>query len=172
MMKSSMALNLRQAIDVLESAIKDTSQDLPEELFLFVSRITPLVNVDLLIKNNYNQALLTWRDDAYWAPGWHIPGGIVRHQETFADRIRAVAKNELGTAVEFNPIHIAINEVIIRNRSNRSHFISLLYRCRLTGQPAENLRFKGVSPKHGEWMWHDTCPDNILKVHEMYKGFM
>ncbi len=172
MMKSSMDLNLRNAIDVLEASIHDPSHGLPEELFLFISRITPLVNVDLLIKNNNNQTLLTWRDDAYWDPGWHIPGGIIRHQETFADRIKAVAKNELGAAVEFNPIHLAMNEVIIKKRSNRSHFISLLYSCKLSTQPAEYLRFKGVSPKHGEWMWHDACPDNILKVHEMYKGFM
>ncbi len=172
MSKMNEDLNFKKAIDVLESSIQDPSKELPEELFLFVSRITPLINVDLLIKNDKNQVLLTWRDDKYWDPGWHIPGGIIRHKETFADRIKTVAKNELGTEVEFNPIPLAMNEVIIKERRDRSHFISLLYSCELLTQPAESLRCDGDFPKHGEWMWHDTCPANILKVHEMYKGFM
>jgi ADP-ribose pyrophosphatase YjhB (NUDIX family) len=167
-----MDLNLRNAIVVLESSIHDPSKGLPEEVFLFISRITPLINVDLLIKNDENHTLLTWRDDVYCDPGWHIPGGIMRHKETFADRIKAVAKNELGAQVEFNPIHLAMNEVIIKERKDRSHFISLLYSCRFLTQPEEKLRCNGYSPKHSEWMWHDTCPDSILKVHEMYKGFM
>ena len=167
-----MDLNLRKAIDVLESSIQDPSKGLPEEVFLFISRITPLINVDLLIKNDENQTLLTWRDDVYCDPGWHIPGGIIRHKETFADRIKAVAKNELGAEVEFNPIPLAMNEVIIKKRRNRSHFISLLYSCRFLTQPAEKLRCNGNSPKHAEWMWHDTPPDNILKVHEMYRNFI
>jgi len=172
MSKMNQDLNLKKIIDALESSIHDPSKGLPEEVFLFISRITPLINVDLLIKNEQNQTLLTWRDDKYWDPGWHIPGGIIRHKETFADRIKAVAKNELGAEVEFNPIPLAMNEVIIKEIRDRSHFISLLYSCRLLTQPAENLRCNVDSPKHAEWMWHDACPDNILKVHEMYKGFM
>jgi len=172
MKNPSLDLKLSKAIDVLESSIQGPVQDLPEDLFLFISRITPLVNVDLLIKNSDNQTLLTWRDDVYGEPGWHIPGGIIRHKETFADRIRAVAKNELGAEVEFNPILLAMKEVLVRERKDRSHFISLLYSCRLSTQPAENLRFNGICPRHGEWMWHDSCPKNILKVHEMYKDCM
>ena len=34
----------------LENSIPDPHQGLPEEVFLFLSRITPLVNVDLLIR--------------------------------------------------------------------------------------------------------------------------
>lgn len=52
-------LELTKIIDILESSIQNPSKGLPEELFLFVSRITPLVNVDLLIKNEQNHTLLT-----------------------------------------------------------------------------------------------------------------
>lgn len=37
-------------------------QGLPEELFPFVSQITPLVNVDLLIRDPQCGVLLTWRE--------------------------------------------------------------------------------------------------------------
>jgi ADP-ribose pyrophosphatase YjhB (NUDIX family) len=165
-------LNLKKIIDALESNIHDPRKGLPEEVFLFISRISPLINVDLLIKNEQSQTLLTWRDDQYCEPGWHIPGGIIRYKETFADRIRAVAKSELGAEAEFNPIPIAINELIIAETRDRSHFISLLYSCRLLTQPAESLRHNGDFPHRGEWMWHDSCPDNILKGHEMYRKFI
>ena len=76
-------MELREIIDILESSIPNPSKGLPEEVFLFVSRITPLINVDLLIKNEQNHTLLTWRNDSYYL-GWHIPGGIIRYKETIA----------------------------------------------------------------------------------------
>ena len=156
----------------LESAIESPGTDLPEDIFLFISRITPLVNVDLLIKNDQNQTLLTWRDDGYYPPGWHVPGGIIRFKETIADRIQAVAKDELGAKVKCDKTPLAVNEVIHRERKNRGHFISLLYQCRLKTQPDENLKYKSNSPNPNEWMWHSTCPDNIIQVHEMYRKYI
>lgn len=165
-------MELSKIIKKLESSVKNPSKGLPKELFLFVSRITPLINVDLLIKNEQNQTLLTWRDDGYWPPGWHVPGGIIRYKEKIAERIKAVAKNELGAEVEFNPAPLAINECIIKTRETRGHFISLLYQCKLATQPDENLRCESNSPKPNEWMWHSSCPANIIQVHEMYRKFI
>lgn len=163
----------RELIDILESSVQDPSKGLPEELFLFVSRITPLINVDILIKNEQNHTLLTWRDDGYYSPGWHVPGGIIRYKETITERVKAVAKNELGAEVEFNPAPLAINEVIHNTRKNRGHFISLLYQCRLMTEPDEMLRCNNDdSPKLNEWMWHGSCPANIIPVHEMYRRFI
>jgi len=165
-------MELRKIIDVLEASIENPSKGLPEELFLFVTRITPIINADLLIKNEQNHTLLTWRNDGYYPPGWHVPGGIIRYKETINERIKAVAKNELGAEVEFNPVPLAINEVIHETRKNRGHFISLLYRCSLITQPDESLRCKGNSPNTNEWMWHSFCPGKIISVHEMYRKFI
>ena len=62
-------LELTKIIDKLESSIQNPSKGLPEEVFLFVSRVTPLINVDLLIKNERNQTLLTWRADNFLLDG-------------------------------------------------------------------------------------------------------
>jgi len=166
------SLSLINLIDNLETSIADPSAGLPEDLFLFVSRITPIINVDLLVKNEPGGTLLTWRDDGYYPPGWHVPGGIIRYKETFADRISAVARTELGAEVDFNPTPLAINEVIHARRKNRGHFISLLYRCTLVSPPDEILHCKNSFPKPGEWKWHNECPGNIIKVHEMYRKFI
>jgi len=165
-------MKMKDAISTIESLTEDPCKGLPEDIFLFVSRITPIVNVDLLIKNEQNQTLMTWRDDEYYEPGWHIPGGIIRFKETFEDRIKMVAKNELGAEVDFDPNPLAINEVIHPARETRGHFISLLFKCSLLKPPSEAHRYKLGRPKANEWKWHSTCPPDIIAIHEMYKKFI
>jgi colanic acid biosynthesis protein WcaH len=165
-------LEFKKIIDLLESLIKNPSEGLPEEIFLFVSRITPIINVDLLIKNAENHTLLTWRDDGYYPSGWHIPGGIIRYKETIADRINAVSARELGADVKFKENPLVINEVLHPSRRARGHFISLLYECTLVSPLDKNRRYEKGKPKPGEWAWHTKCPENIISVHEMYRKFI
>ena len=161
----------KKAINLLESLIKNPSKGLSEDIFLFISRITPLINVDLLIKNEKKQTLLTWRDDGYYGPGWHVPGGIIRYKEKVSDRINAVAGKELGARVDFKKKPLAVNEIICSRRT-RGHFISLLYQCKLISPLNESLKFKKRNPKPGQWAWHNKCPDNIISVHKIYQKFI
>lgn len=165
-------LKIKEIIDLLGSYIENPSKGLPEEIFHFISRITPIVNVDLLIKNKQKQTLLTWRDDGYFPPSWHIPGGIIRYKEKASDRIIAVASSELGAKVTFKREPLTINEVIDPLWEVRGHFISLLYECSLITPLDEGLEFKKGSPRSGEWAWHSKCPDNLIPVHEMYRKYM
>lgn len=164
--------DIKQSITLIENMMGDPHKGLPDEVFLFVSRITPMINVDLLIKNERNQTLLTWRDDGYWEPGWHIPGGIIRYKEKIADRIQAVASIELGTVVVHQAAPLAINEFVQPVRKDRGHFVSLLYRCTLLMPPDENLRFESGTPRPNQWKWHDNCPENIISVHELYRQYI
>ena len=145
------------------------AEGLPEDVFLLVSRLTPMINVDLLIKDREGRTLLTWRDDGYCNPGWHIPGGIIRYKESISDRIKKTALNEIGTEVKFIKKPLEIKEFVHPLRKNRGHFISLLYRCFLVGAMDRGRMFKSGRPKSGEWAWHDKCPVNLLSVHEVYR---
>jgi len=165
-------LEINKRIAALEEFIKGPLKGLPEEVFLFVSRVTPLINVDLLIKNKHKETLLTWRDDGFFSAGWHIPGGIVRYQEPISERIRAVAAQELGARVKHGKTPLLIREVIIPNLKNRGHAISFLFECSLISQPAKQLRYAKGVPKVGQWAWHKKCPKNIIDVHRMYKKFI
>ena len=73
-------MDTKIAIKFLENQIKNPSKGLPQEIFFFISRITPMINVDLLIKDEKGRTLLAWRDDEFYK-GWHIPGGIIRFKE-------------------------------------------------------------------------------------------
>lgn len=158
-------------VQELKAISGDPTKGLPEEVFLYVSQITPLVNVDLLIKDKTRGVLLTWRDDDHYGAGWHVPGGIIRFKEIFSARIHAVAHQELGASVEHDPIPIAINQVIHPTNTIRGHFISLLFACRLVSPLAETLAVHG-QPKKGQWRWHKTCPDNLISVHDIYRPYL
>ena len=79
-----------EAIREILEGIKP-EEGLGEDLFLLVSSLVPIVNVDLLVYNDKGQFLLTWRDDPHCGCGWHIPGGCVRFKETCEERIRKVS---------------------------------------------------------------------------------
>ena len=164
-------MNISTAIEVLSSAISDPRKGLPEDVFLFISRLTPMVNVDLLIQDERKRTLLTWRDDELLGPGWHIPGGIIRYKEDMALRVQAVASIELGTEVDFDPDPIAINQIIVPEKKERAHFVSLLFRCFLRAGPDEKLRFQSGHPKAGEWAWLARFPENMIRMHHIYRRF-
>lgn len=161
--------DIAQAIATLRAAIATPSEGLPEEIFLFASSITPLVNVDLLIRDEAGRTLLTWRHDAFYGPGWHVPGGIVRFKEDFTTRIAAVAARELGAEVDFAAPPLAIHEIFNRRRDVRGHFVSLLYACTLTTPPDETRRFDPAAPRPGDWAWHCGAPPDLIAQHEIYR---
>ena len=164
-------MNIVDAISVLDKQVQNPSNGLPNEVFYYISRTTPLVNVDLLIKDEKGRTLLSWRNDQYAGKGWHVPGGIVRFKETLETRIKKVAETEIGVAVSFDATPIALNQLIHPNRDIRSHFISILYKCFL---PCTFIpQNKKLSPEdEGYLMWHEFCPDNLIKYHEMYRRYI
>jgi colanic acid biosynthesis protein WcaH len=164
-------MSIADAIAFLDKHVPNPTNGLPDELFYYISRTTPLVNVDLLIKDENGRTLLSWRDDEYSGKGWHVPGGIIRFKETLEYRIRKVAETEIGADVAFDGTPIAINQHIHQEREIRSHFISVLYKCFLSGIFV--LQNKGMNPgDKGYLKWHNSCPDNLLKCHEVYREFL
>jgi ADP-ribose pyrophosphatase YjhB (NUDIX family) len=157
-----MATDHHNAMAALESWVGNPAGGLPEEFFLFVSKFTPLINVDLVIQDDQRGTLLTWRQDETYGAGWHVPGGIIRYKETAEARIRATALAELGVEVDFDPQPLAIEQILEPHRRERGHFISLVYRCRLTGPPDEALRYSQGKPERGQWAWHEHCPPNLI----------
>lgn len=165
-------MHLNDAIKILDAECKNPHLGLSEPVFLLISRLTPLVNVDLLIKDEMGRTLLTWRDDIYHGSGWHIPGGIIRVKEVIHKRIAAVARLELGCKVVFEPCPVAINECIVETRPERAHFISFLYRCKLTTKPSQKLKYQRGKPQVGMYAFFERSPKNLLKVHHLYKKYI
>lgn len=163
-------MNMDDAINILEKQMENPLVGLPEEIFYFISKLTPMVNVDLLIKDESGRTLLAWRDDQFVNKGWHLPGGIVRFKEKLEDRVKKVAQTEIGAEIEFNKDPIAVNQLMVE-RDVRGHFISFLYECKL---PSTFIPLnEGIAmDEQGYLMWHDTCPSDLIKVHDIYRKYI
>lgn len=157
-------------LDQLRKHIGNPSRGLPEEIFLFASEITPMVNVDLLVRDDKGRVLLAWRNDPWYGAGWHVPGGIIRVKETFDDRIQRCAMQELHTRVIYNKEPLEIKPIIEADFKERSHFFSFVYDCRL---PQSYQIDNGNLGEHdtGFLAWHAAFPDEMLRCHEFYRKY-
>lgn len=166
--------NTSEIIGKLLKEIKP-EEGLGEDLFLLVSSLVPIVNVDLLVYNEKGQLLLTWRNDPHCGCGWHIPGGCVRFKETCEERIRKVALKELGISdINFDLEPIKVFEIIshehrdIENQNERAHFITLVYKC----FAPEHFSIDNQNALEGEvgyMAWFDHLPDNLLSIQSCYR---
>lgn len=155
---------IKSSIQKIERFVENPEMGLPEEIFEWVSTVTPLVNVDLLIKDKNKGILMIWRDDDICGKGWHIPGGIVRFKEPREERIRKTAIKELNTEISFDKEPIAVNEIFMPAKI-RGHFISFLYQCYLPDSfaAAETMEKEEDDYPSGTRMWHTVSPKNWVK---------
>ncbi|HIJ38622.1 MAG TPA: NUDIX domain-containing protein [Rhodospirillaceae bacterium] len=163
-------MKIDEAIAVLDRAAPRPTVGLPDDVFYYISRTTPLVNVDLLIKDENGRTLLAWRNDRYCDVGWHVPGGIIRFKETYETRVEKVALSEIGVPVAFDRAPLAVTNMIHTDRDVRGHFISLLINCRLSSAFVPDNRTRSASDG-GFLQWHDCCPDNLIPFHHVYRPF-
>jgi ADP-ribose pyrophosphatase YjhB (NUDIX family) len=164
-------MGLEDHIAAIDAAVGDATRGLPEPVFGLIGRLTAVVNVDLLIRNDRRETLLTWRHDDLYL-GWHIPGGVVRFKERMAERVAAVARMELGATVSAKPEPAAMHEIITHARDARGHFVSFLFECELTSALDEALRYRGGPPQNGQWAWHAACPADMIDSHAVYRRFI
>lgn len=163
----------KNAVDVLREASLNTDAGMPEELFLLVSGLVPLANVDLLITNEYGQLLLTRRKDSWYQQSWHIPGGCMHYGESFEHCVHETARRELGTDVTVSPEPIAVRNVIRgvdcskEYPRERGHNVALLFECKLPkGWRIDN----GTKEKSDDGFaaWFDNLPDDFMKIQQVY----
>ncbi len=158
----------------------DPTGGLPLEVFLELSSIMPIANVDLLVINAKGEVLLTWRDDPYYGKGWHLPGGCMRFKETMKERLHKTALAELGCDVIADEEPLAVRDVIVdrvrpllENNNVRAHNIAVLFKCKLISENG-----LAVSPDNdgkiindpipGDAKWFKKIPEDILFVHSVY----
>ena len=154
-----MAGNKKQKLPIIDSP----ESGLPEDIFEFITRLTPIVNVDLLVYNKKRQFVLTWREKDQFQKGWHIPGSIVRFKEPQEDRLKKLIEVELCGMLLDKPVLKCIFEIILnKERNNRGHFISFLYTATaLTPITAEMLdKIEGKI--------FNEFPSELIPVHQIY----
>ena len=151
---------------------------LGKDLFVFISSLTPIVNVDLLVYNSKGQFILSRRNDAHCGIGWHVPGGCIRFKESIESRIRKVAESELNlTDFQFDKEPLKVFEIIcnehrnIDNQDERAHFVTLVYKC--YAPDSYHIDNKGKTESDSNYLkWFDKLPDDLLDIQQCYKEIM
>lgn len=69
---------------------------LPDETFKSVIQHTPLISIDLIVRNEQGEVLLGKRVNAPAKGYWFVPGGRVRKNETLDDAFVRLVREELG----------------------------------------------------------------------------
>jgi len=157
----------------LERAIPDASIGLGNDLFLAISRLTPLVNVDLLVQKSFSgklHTLLSWRSDEFYV-GWHFPGGILRFKERLESRVKKVGEQELSSPITSIKGPLEVNEFMNPARDVRGHFLSLLYTVELGSYQAIGLYNSNEVIRPGALRWFVQAPNDLLKQHKIYESY-
>lgn len=69
---------------------------LPDETFKSVIQHTPLISIDLIVRNGVGEVLLGKRVNAPAKGYWFVPGGRVRKNEILDDAFIRLVREELG----------------------------------------------------------------------------
>ncbi|WP_224214277.1 GDP-mannose mannosyl hydrolase [Vibrio metschnikovii] len=77
-------------------------QRLDKETFKTIVASTPLVSIDLIIRNSCNQVLLGLRTNRPAQGFWFVPGGRIGKDETFEQAFLRLTELELGYPIPLN----------------------------------------------------------------------
>lgn len=75
-----------------------TTQRLSDDEFLEVVRNTPLVSMDLVVRDSQGRVLLGLRTNEPAKGFWFVPGGRIRKDERLAEAFARLTREELGCA--------------------------------------------------------------------------
>ncbi len=85
-------IKISKSINLLEKYVQKPTKGLPEDIFYFVGRLTPYINVDLIIRCPINGVLLTWRNDKFPGKGY----GLLPEKEISSQPFTEVAVDLIG----------------------------------------------------------------------------
>jgi len=127
--------------------IDNPHEGLPQPVFDALIKVVPFVACELAVVGKKG-ILLTWREDKWWK-GWHFPGGLLRYQESFEERMDQVAWKEFGVNIS------SCKFLFVKDCSHgkRGHVVSLIFICHTS-----------MTPKSGKFF--KKMPKNIIEDHK------
>lgn len=165
--------DLQQCVEKILDRCAMPEIGLPENVFLMISALVPVANVDLLILNAQGEVLLSRRNDSFYDQGWSLVGGCIRYGETFEERIHKTALKEIGEDVKIVFPELAIRNVIRGKQENlkywrmRGHHIAILFECYLCGDIDIAMQNRKAD-EDGYLRWFKKMPEDLLKLHHVY----
>lgn len=144
---------------------------LPADKFRSIIELTPLVSIDLVVKNAQGEYLLGLRTNRPAQNFWFVPGGRIQKGESLAVAFKRLTKQELGKELSIEqakllgPFDHFYDDCVFDSETS-THYIAIAYEL-IIDQP--------ISPpdqQHSEYYWASI--NEIISrndIHENVKAY-
>lgn len=139
---------------------------LPDETFKSIIQYTPLISIDLIVRNEKGEVLLGKRVNAPAKGNWFVPGGRVRKNETLDNAFIRLLREELGIESGITRIDAKFlgifehfyNDCVFGNDVS-THYVVIAYEIKI------NFILNIIkTSQHNSFLWYaenDILKDNI-----------
>jgi colanic acid biosynthesis protein WcaH len=144
---------------------------LQDEEFLRIVDATPLVSIDLIIRDSTGRVLLGQRLNRPARGSWFVPGGRIRKNERVQEALRRISQRELGVCISGAKLTGVFDHIYDDNFLDvagvNTHYVVLAF-------AAELPRDAALTPdeQHSELKWWSVT-DLLAEplVHENTKAY-
>ncbi|MCS2150043.1 GDP-mannose mannosyl hydrolase [Scandinavium manionii] len=145
---------------------------LEEHVFKCIVANTPLISIDLIIRNTEGKVLLGQRQNRPAKDFWFVPGGRIFKDESFEIAFQRITKEELGlklnlTYTTFLGIYEHFYDDNFSEANFSTHYVVLGYELFV-----DDLRAELPHTQHSSYKWfdEDTISDDPT-VHQYTKNY-
>jgi colanic acid biosynthesis protein WcaH len=137
---------------------------LAKDEFANVIKNTPLISIDLLIKNDSNQFLLGLRNNRPAKDYWFVLGGRVFKDESLDNAFKRISETEVGVELEresaiFRGVYEHLYDDYAFGEDGSTHYVVLAYELTLN---IDLLNLPKI--QHGTYKWF-TVDEALLNKH-------
>jgi colanic acid biosynthesis protein WcaH len=144
---------------------------LDDRTFLQIIDATPLVSIDLVIRNERDQVLMGKRSNRPAKGLWFVPGGRIRKKERVEEALRRIAAAETGVAPRQATLLGVFDHIYDDNFAGEpgvsTHYVVIAFGYRL--QDCGSVR---PDAQHSELRWWDVpALLESAEVHENTRAY-
>jgi colanic acid biosynthesis protein WcaH len=134
------------------------SVELGRSDFLEVVRHTPLVSIDLIVRQPSGACLVGCRRNPPARGWWFVPGGRIRKNEPIPEAFRRISETELGTPAELADARfLGVFEHLYDDNAGElagfgTHYVVLAFEL-----PWDDRELPSPDPQHDRFRWSDPA---------------
>ena len=145
------------------------NQPLPAKLFATIVENTPLISIDLIVKNEAGEVLLGERTNTPAKGYWFTPGGRIYKNETLAQAFERITQAELGQSYPITDANFLgtfehfYDDSFVDDQIS-THYVVLAYSLSL---PTNHNSFP-TNDQHNTYRWQSTealLADSTVHTH-------
>lgn len=153
------------------------SAKLSKDEFVKIVGATPLVSIDLIVRNDNAEVLLGKRLNRPAQGDWFVPGGRILKDELFSSAFERLVQAELGLALKLESAKfLGVYQHLYKDnfagkQGVSTHYVVLGYELSLTQAQCESVGLLGDEQHAAQHWWPVSELLNSTEVHTNTKAY-